>query len=129
MLHDPALMSASRNGPAQRQEGVPTATPRPPPEAMARRTHLLAPPGRIPHLLFVMFQCMFACITPALIIGAFAERMRFPSFLLFTALWTVFVYAPIAHMVWSSGGWLCRLGALDFAGGTVVHVSAGSPPS
>jgi Amt family ammonium transporter len=81
--------------------------------------------GRIPHLAFVMFQCMFAVITPALIAGAFAERMKFSSFLAFTALWQVLIYCPLAHMVWSSGGWLFKLGVLDFAGGTVVHVNAG----
>jgi Amt family ammonium transporter len=81
--------------------------------------------GRIPHLSFVMFQCMFAVITPALIIGAFAERMKFSSFLAFTCLWEILIYSPLAHMVWSSGGWLYKLGVLDFAGGTVVHVNAG----
>ncbi len=81
--------------------------------------------GRVPHLTFVMFQCMFAVITPALIIGAFAERMKFSSFLIFTALWEVLIYSPLAHMVWSSNGWLFKLGVLDFAGGTVVHVNAG----
>jgi ammonium transporter, Amt family len=81
--------------------------------------------GRIPHLAFVMFQCMFAVITPALIAGAFAERMKFSGFLLFTGLWQVLIYCPLAHMVWSSGGWLYKLGVLDFAGGTVVHVNAG----
>jgi Amt family ammonium transporter len=81
--------------------------------------------GRIPHLSFIMFQCMFAVITPALIIGAFAERMKFSSFLVFTCLWEVLIYSPLAHMVWSSGGWLYKLGVLDFAGGIVVHISAG----
>lgn len=81
--------------------------------------------GRIPHLAFVMFQCMFAVITPALIAGAFAERMKFSSFLVFTAVWQILIYCPLAHMVWSSGGWLYKLGVLDFAGGTVVHVNAG----
>jgi len=81
--------------------------------------------GRIPHLSFVMFQCMFAVITPALIVGAFAERMKFSSFLVFTALWEVLIYSPLAHMVWSSNGWLFKMGVLDFAGGTVVHVNAG----
>ena len=81
--------------------------------------------GRIPHLSFVMFQCMFAVITPALIVGAFAERMKFSSFLFFTALWEILIYCPLAHMVWSSGGWLYKLGVLDFAGGTVVHINAG----
>jgi ammonium transporter, Amt family len=81
--------------------------------------------GRIPHFAFIMFQCMFAVITPALIIGAFAERMKFSGFLLFTVLWELFIYSPIAHMVWSANGWLYKMGALDFAGGTVVHISAG----
>lgn len=80
----------------------------------------------IPHLLFMAFQCMFAVITPALITGAFAERMRFSAFLLFALLWSTFVYSPLAHWVWGSGGWLSRLGALDFAGGTVVHISSGA---
>jgi len=81
--------------------------------------------GTIPHLVFVMFQCMFAVITPALIIGAFAERINFKGFVLFTVLWSLFVYNPVAHWVWSSDGWLYKLGALDFAGGTVVHINAG----
>jgi len=79
----------------------------------------------IPHLAFMIFQCMFAVITPALITGAFAERMKFISFLLFTVLWTTFVYNPLAHWVWGSGGWMAKMGALDFAGGTVVHISSG----
>jgi len=79
----------------------------------------------IPHQAFMIFQAMFAVITPALIIGAFAERMKFSAFLLFTLLWATFVYDPIAHWVWGVGGWLRDLGALDFAGGTVVHVNAG----
>jgi Amt family ammonium transporter len=83
------------------------------------------PAGRVPHLAFVMFQCMFAVITPALIVGAFAERMKFSTFLVFTCVWEILIYCPIAHMVWSSNGWLYRLGVLDFAGGTVVHVTAG----
>ncbi len=83
------------------------------------------PDGRIPHLLFAMFQCMFAVITPALIIGAFAERMKFSSFLAFTVAWLFLVYVPLAHMVWSTNGWLCRMGVMDFAGGIVVHVNAG----
>lgn len=81
--------------------------------------------GTIPHAGFAMFQLMFAIITPALITGAFAERMRFPAFLLFALLWTTFVYDPLAHWVWGTGGWLREMGALDFAGGTVVHISAG----
>jgi ammonium transporter, Amt family len=78
----------------------------------------------IPHLAFMVFQCMFAVITPALITGAFAERMRFGAFLLFTVLWVTFVYSPLAHWVWGVGGWIRGLGALDFAGGTVVHISS-----
>ncbi|MBN1824526.1 MAG: ammonium transporter [Endomicrobiales bacterium] len=81
--------------------------------------------GTIPHLAFMAFQMMFAVITPALIIGAFAERMSFPGFLLFSVLWATFVYDPVAHWVWGVGGWLRDLGALDFAGGTVVHINAG----
>ncbi len=79
----------------------------------------------IPHQAFMIFQAMFAIITPALIIGAFAERMKFSAFLLFTLLWSTFVYDPVAHWVWGMGGWLKNLGALDFAGGTVVHINAG----
>lgn len=79
----------------------------------------------IPHLAFMIFQAMFAVITPALITGAFAERMRFSSFLIFSLLWSTFVYDPIAHWVWGVGGWIRDLGALDFAGGTVVHISSG----
>ena len=79
----------------------------------------------IPHLAFMIFQAMFAVITPALIIGAYAERVKFPAFLLFTLLWATFVYDPLAHWVWGAGGWLKSLGGLDFAGGIVVHVSSG----
>jgi ammonium transporter, Amt family len=79
----------------------------------------------IPFVLFAAFQLMFAAITPALITGAFAERKRFASFVLFTILWSVLVYSPIAHWVWAADGWLFKLGALDFAGGTVVHASSG----
>lgn len=79
----------------------------------------------IPFVLFAAFQLMFAAITPALITGAFAERKRFGAFVLFTVLWSVLVYSPIAHWVWSPDGWLFQLGALDFAGGTVVHISSG----
>jgi len=79
----------------------------------------------IPHSAFMIFQAMFAIITPALIIGAFAERMKFSAFLIFTLLWATFVYDPIAHMVWGVGGWLKGLGTLDFAGGTVVHINDG----
>lgn len=83
------------------------------------------PIGTIPHIVFIMFQGMFAVITPALIIGAFAERISFKGFLVFSILWSLFIYNPIAHWVWSGDGWLYKLGALDFAGGTVVHISAG----
>jgi Amt family ammonium transporter len=79
----------------------------------------------IPFILFAAFQLMFAAITPALITGAFAERKRFGAFVLFTVLWSVLVYSPVAHWVWSVDGWLYRLGALDFAGGTVVHATSG----
>jgi len=79
----------------------------------------------IPHQAFMVFQLMFAVITPALITGAFAERMKFSSFLLFVVLWATFIYDPLAHWVWGVGGWLRNLGALDFAGGTVVHISSG----
>ncbi|HLA16240.1 MAG TPA: ammonium transporter [Candidatus Limnocylindrales bacterium] len=79
----------------------------------------------IPFVLFAAFQLMFAAITPALITGAFAERKRFGAFVLFTILWSILVYSPIAHWVWAADGWLFNLGALDFAGGTVVHASSG----
>ena len=79
----------------------------------------------IPHQAFMIFQGMFAVITPALITGAFAERMKFKSFLIFVLLWATIVYDPIAHWVWGQGGWLRAMGALDFAGGTVVHISSG----
>lgn len=79
----------------------------------------------IPHLAFMIFQCMFAIITVALITGAFAERMKFSAFLIFSLLWATFVYNPLCHWVWGVGGWLGGLGALDFAGGTVVHISSG----
>src|SRR5438034_4758093 len=78
----------------------------------------------VPHQAFMVFQMMFAVITPALITGAFAERKRFKAFVIFTLLWATFVYDPIAHWVWG-GGWLGQLGALDFAGGTVVHITSG----
>jgi Amt family ammonium transporter len=81
--------------------------------------------GTIPHIVFIMFQGMFAVITPALIIGAFAERINFKGFVVFSILWSIFIYNPIAHWVWSADGWLYKLGALDFAGGTVVHINAG----
>jgi Amt family ammonium transporter len=79
----------------------------------------------IPHQAFMIYQCMFAVITPALITGAFAERMKFGAFLLFSVLWATFVYDPMAHWVWGVNGWIRSLGALDFAGGTVVHISSG----
>jgi ammonium transporter, Amt family len=78
----------------------------------------------IPHLVFCSFQLMFAIITPALITGAFAERMKFSAFVLFTTLWATLVYFPLCHWVWG-GGWLAKMGALDFAGGTVIHLNAG----
>lgn len=79
----------------------------------------------IPHYAFMIFQMMFAVITPALIIGAIAERMKFTSFLLFTLLWSTLIYDPLCHWVWGLGGWIRTLGALDFAGGLVVHISSG----
>jgi Amt family ammonium transporter len=87
-------------------------------------TSTLIPGVNIPEAIFVLFQCMFAIITPALIIGAFAERVRFAGYLLFIVLWSIIVYNPMAHWVWG-GGWLGALGAIDFAGGTVVHINAG----
>ncbi len=81
--------------------------------------------GTIPHIVFILFQMMFAVITPALIIGAFAERIKFKGFLIFSLLWSLLVYNPVAHWVWSADGWLAQMGALDFAGGTVVHINAG----
>jgi len=80
----------------------------------------------IPDLLFCAFQLMFAIITPALITGAFAERMKFPAFLAFTVLWSTVVYLPVCHWVWGKGGWLGAMGALDFAGGTVIHINSGA---
>ena len=77
----------------------------------------------VPHQVFMIYQCMFAVITPALITGAFAERMRFGPFLLFSLLWATFVYNPLAHWIWGDGGWLGKLGTLDFAGGVAVHLS------
>jgi Amt family ammonium transporter len=79
----------------------------------------------IPEYIFIAFQMTFACITPALIVGAFAERIRFSAVMLFVALWVTFVYFPVAHMVWDANGLLYKMGALDFAGGTVVHINAG----
>jgi ammonium transporter, Amt family len=80
----------------------------------------------VPHLAYMAFQMMFAVITPALITGAFAERKRFKAFVLFSLLWATFVYDPVAHWVWGTGGWLRGLGTLDFAGGTVVHITSGA---
>src|SRR5688572_24730668 len=79
----------------------------------------------VPHLAFMAYQCMFAVIAPALISGAYAERLKFSAYVLFTLGWTTLVYDPIAHWSWASGGWLAKLGAIDFAGGTVVHLSSG----
>jgi len=79
----------------------------------------------IPHQTFMIYQAMFAIITPALITGAFAERLKFSTFLVFMIIWATIVYCPVAHWVWGDGGWLKNLGALDFAGGTVVHINAG----
>ena len=80
----------------------------------------------VPALAFVSFQMMFAIITPALITGAFAERFKFKTYLIFLVLWSTLVYSPITHWVWAEGGWLLDLGALDFAGGTVIHINAGA---
>ncbi len=80
----------------------------------------------IPHQAYMVFQCMFAVITPALITGAFAERISFKGFLVFSLLWMTLIYDPLAHWVWGVDGWLHKLGALDFAGGTVVHISSGT---
>ena len=79
----------------------------------------------VPHQAFMIYQGMFAVITPALITGAFAERMKFKSFLMFVVLWATFIYDPVAHWMWGQGGWLHSMGSLDFAGGIVVHVSSG----
>lgn len=81
--------------------------------------------GNIPHMAFMIFQCMFAIITPALISGAFAERMKFSAFLIFSVAWCTLVYSPLCHWVWG-GGWMGAMGALDFAGGAVVHMSSGA---
>ncbi|HXH27844.1 MAG TPA: ammonia channel protein, partial [Candidatus Polarisedimenticolia bacterium] len=81
--------------------------------------------GTIPEYVFVAFQGMFAIITPALMIGAFAERMRFGPYLLFITVWLLIVYVPLAHMVWGGGFIMTKVGALDFAGGLVVHMSSG----
>jgi len=80
----------------------------------------------VPHQAFMIFQAMFAIITPALIIGAIADRMKFSAFMIFLLLWVTVVYSPIAHWVWAVGGWIRGMGALDFAGGTVVHINAGA---
>ncbi|HVC43666.1 MAG TPA: ammonium transporter [Candidatus Binataceae bacterium] len=80
----------------------------------------------IPHQAYMIFQCMFAIITPALMTGAFAERISFRGFLMFSLLWTTLIYDPLAHWVWGLDGWIHQLGALDFAGGTVVHISSGA---
>ncbi len=79
----------------------------------------------VPHIAFMIYQAMFAVITPALISGAFAERMKFSVFLVFTILWSTIVYDPVAHWIWGNGGWLKNMGALDFAGGMVVHITSG----
>jgi Amt family ammonium transporter len=79
----------------------------------------------VPHLAFMIYQAMFAVITPALISGAFAERMKFSAYVVFTLVWTTIVYDPVAHWVWGTGGWLKQMGALDFAGGIVVHATSG----
>jgi Amt family ammonium transporter len=81
--------------------------------------------GTIPHSTFAIFQCMFAVITPAVIIGSLVERIKFSSFLFFLVLWLTFVYIPVAHMVWGAGGWFRQMGILDFAGGTVVEINCG----
>ncbi len=83
-----------------------------------------APDSTIPEILFCAFQMMFAVITPALITGAFAERIKFKAFLFFTILWTTFVYLPVCHWVWGEGGWILDMGALDFAGGAVIHINS-----
>ncbi|NCO84014.1 MAG: ammonium transporter [Nitrospirae bacterium] len=79
----------------------------------------------IPHIAFMIYQAMFAVITPALITGAFAERMKFSAFFVFTILWSTIVYDPVAHWIWGAGGWLKNMGVLDFAGGLVVHITSG----
>ncbi len=79
----------------------------------------------VPHLAFMVYQGMFAIITVALMTGAVVERMKFSALLVFSVLWFTVIYCPVAHWVWGSGGWLAKLGALDFAGGTVVHITAG----
>jgi len=81
--------------------------------------------GTVPHYAFFAYQCMFAVIAPALISGAYAERLKFSAYIVFTLAWTTLVYDPIAHWSWATGGWLAKLGAIDYAGGTVVHLSTG----
>ena len=85
----------------------------------------LEPYGTIPHVLYMSYQATFCIITAALISGAIVERMRFSAYVTFISLWSIVVYAPLAHWVWG-GGWLAKMGALDFAGGTVVHINAGA---
>ena len=80
----------------------------------------------IPQVVFMIYQCMFAVITPALITGAFAERVRFAPFVVFSLLWAILVYNPVCHWIWGAGGWLGKMGVLDFAGGLVVHVTCGA---
>ena len=91
---------------------------------LAADHHGVAPGDGLPDLTFMVFQGMFFIITPALIVGAFAERMKFAASMIFAPLWLIIVYCPIAHWVWG-GGWMAQIGALDFAGGTVVHINAG----
>jgi Amt family ammonium transporter len=94
--------------------------------AFMRGVELAPRPGdSIPHMLFFAYQMMFAIITPALISGAYAERLKFSAYVLFTLLWATFIYDPLAHWVWGRGGWMAKMGVLDFAGGLVVHVSSG----
>ncbi len=93
------------------------------PDAMV--ANFASPPRQIPELVFVMFQAMFAIITPALILGALVERMKFGVFVSFISIWLLLVYCPIAHMVWSAEGWIFKASAIDFAGGLVVHMSSG----
>ncbi len=93
--------------------------------ADAMVANFASPPRQIPELLFVMFQAMFAIITPALILGAVVERMKFSAFVAFISIWVLVVYCPIAHMVWSAEGWIFKASAIDFAGGLVVHMSSG----
>lgn len=94
-------------------------------KAFLRGVTIESESGTIPETVFFMFQMTFAIITPALIIGAYVERIRFPAVLLFSGLWLLFVYFPVAHWVWAPGGWLFEAGVRDFAGGLVVHTTAG----